>query len=71
MQKDITNLQLRLVAATAGRAADTVVVNLCSLWMSSEAFTGDRRKLPPLPAHCVELKFRWLFCVHASNVQIF
>ena len=49
MQKDITSLQLRLVA-TVRRSRAAVVVNLCSLWMSSEAFTGDRWRLPPLPA---------------------
>ena len=50
MQKDITSLQLRLVATVRrSRAAAAVVVNLCSLWMSSEAFTGDRWRLPPLP----------------------
>mgnify|MGYP006863856044 CR=1 FL=1 len=38
MQKDITSLQLRLVATVRrSRAAAAVVVNLCSLWMSSEA----------------------------------
>ena len=51
MQKDITSLQLRLVATVRRSSpAAAVVVNLCSLWMSSEAFTGDRWRLPPLPA---------------------
>ena len=50
MQKDITSLQLRLVATVRRSRAAAVVVNLCSLWMSCEAFTGDRWRLPPLPA---------------------
>ena len=62
MQKDITSLQLRLVATVRrSRAAAAVVVNLCSLWMSSEAFTGDRWRLPRLPTLYVEIDFSQTF----------
>ena len=39
----------------------TLVVNLCSLWMSSEAFTGDRWRLPRLPTLYVEIDFSQTF----------